>query len=195
MKWTAMWRRALSLAGAMFLLGSCDRAPVAPLVPAVPVGTPPATDAVPVSTGDSATTGDSVTGSWWLGGLLLRCSPLPYDSTSTVIGPDGGSLNVGPHTFTVPAGALDTATLITAVVDPTTVNQVRFSPQGLVFQRPASLTMSYANCGLFGLLIPKRIAYVTDGFRILQIIPSIDDALNRRVTGQVSHFSQYAIAW
>jgi hypothetical protein len=175
MKGIAQWRRPLSLAVVLLVVAGCERAPVAPVVPPIAA--------------------DDVSDSWWLLGTLLKCSPLPYDSTTAVIGADGGLLAVGPHTFTVPAGALDTATVITAVVDPDSVNQVRFSPQGLVFQQPASLTMSYANCGLFGLFIPKRIAYVTDDFRILQLIPSLDDVLHRQVTGQVSHFSQYAIAW
>lgn len=175
MRRTVLWLRTLSLASAAILLGSCERAPVAPVAPPVAA--------------------DDVSDSWWLQGLLLKCSPLPYDSVAAVIGPDGGSLSVGPHTFTVPPGALDTATVITAVVYPNTVNQVRFTPQGLAFQQPASLRMSYANCNLLGLLIPKRIAYVTDDFQILQLIPSLDDVLNQRVTGQVSHFSQYAIAW
>jgi len=166
---------ALFLAGGMVLLGSCDRSPVAPVTRPMAA--------------------DDLTDARWFQGLLLKCSPLQYDSTAAVIGPDGGALTVGPHTFTVPAGALDSATLITAVVDPDSVNQIRFTPQGLQFQQPASLAMSYANCGWFGLFIPKRIAYVTDDFQILQLIPSIDDVLHRTVTGQVSHFSQYAIAW
>ncbi|HZH39402.1 MAG TPA: hypothetical protein VFD85_00235 [Gemmatimonadales bacterium] len=160
------------------VVGSCDRTPVAPVTPPV--------QSVP-----------DVRSDWfgWSLNLLLTCSPLPFDSASQVIGPDGGAISVGPHTLTVPAGALTAPTLITAVVDPDSVNAVRFSPQGLVFQRPAQLAMSYANCGFLGAFIPKRIAYTTDDFRILEIIPSLDNVLNRTVTGRVSHFSQYAIAW
>ena len=172
--------QALSLALGLVVLGSCDRQPLAPV-------TPPTADVVT----------DSGPSSDWLWGFnfLLRCTPLPVDSESQVIGPDGGSLTVGPHTFTVPAGALDTATLITAVTGGDSVNAIRFTPQGLVFQQPTTLVMSYANCGILSPFIPKRIAYTTDDFRILNLIPSIDDFLNRRVSGKVSHFSQYAIAW
>lgn len=167
--------RALAVVAAALVLGSCDRQPLAP-VPVAPVS----------PTGQRAD---------FFGFGLLRCSPLPYDSSAQVIGPDGGTLSVGPHTFTVPAGALSAPTLITAVVDSTTVNQIRFTPQGLQFLTPASLTMSYANCGVLWGLVPKRIAYTTDNLFILDLIPSIDNALTRTVTGQVSHFSQYAIAW
>lgn len=168
----------LGLLAGTVLLGSCNRSPVAPV--------PPTARPVPDVRSDWF-------GSSWL--QLLTCTPLPYDSTSQVIGPDGGTLTVGPHTLTIPAGALATPTLITAVVNSDSVNAIRFSPQGLVFQQPTQLVMSYANCGVLGLLIPKRIAYTTDDFQILEIIPSLDNILNRTVTGQVSHFSQYAIAW
>ena len=160
------------------ILGSCDRTPVSPTVPA----------AQPVP---------DVRSDWfgWGSNLLLKCSPQPFDSAAQTIGPDGGTLTVGSTTLTVPPGALSTPTTISGVVQPDSVNAVRFAPQGLVFQQPAQLVMSYANCGVFGSLIPKRIAYTTDDLLILQIIPSLDDILNQKVTGQVSHFSQYAIAW
>lgn len=165
------------LAGAV-LLGSCDRMPDTPKVPA-------------------AQTVPDVRSDWfgWGLGLLLKCSPQPFDSSSQMIGPDGGTLTVGSNTLTIPPGALNAPTLITGVVQPDTVNAIRFAPQGLVFQQPAQLVMSYANCGFLGALIPKRIVYTTDDLFILQFIPSLDDVLNRTVTGQVTHFSQYAVAW
>jgi hypothetical protein len=166
---------ALGLVAGTLVLGSCDRSPMAPVAQ-------PASD---------------VRSDWfgWGLNLLLTCSPQPYDSASQMIGPDGGTLTVGGNRLTVPAGALQAPTLITGVVTPDSVNAIRFSPQGLVFQQPTQLVMSYANCGLLHVFIPKRIAYTTDDFQILEMIPSLDNVLNRTVTGQVSHFSQYAIAW
>src|SRR6266536_846988 len=126
---------------------------------------------------------------------LLRCSPLAADSVTQTIGPDGGTLYVGPHSLTVPAGALDAPVSITAVAPSDTVNQGRFQPAGLSFQRPASLTMSYANCDLLGSLLPKQIAYTTDLLVILDYLPSIDNFFAQRVTGHLQHFSTYAVAW
>lgn len=126
---------------------------------------------------------------------LLTCRPLPYDSTSATLGPLGGTLRVGPHTLVVPAGALAGPVRITAVQPSDTVNLVRFTPQGLTFVRPAALTMSYANCNLLGLLLPKRIAYTTDQLRILEYLLSLDNLAKRQVTGRLKHFSQYAVAW
>ena len=132
-----------------------------------------------------------------LGSGLLACNPLPYAADSAIIGPAGGSLSVGPHTLTVPAGALAAPVLITAEAPVGTVNSVRFGPEGLQFAagKPATLTLSYANCPLLGSLLPKRIAYTTDLLSILSYVISVDDLVHRRVTGSLGHFSRYAVAW
>jgi hypothetical protein len=127
---------------------------------------------------------------------LLKCSNLPYDSTTKTIGIAGGSLSVGPHTLLIPPGALLTPTPITMIL-PTGlgVNAVKFKPAGLRFLTPAALTMSYANCSLLGLLLPKQIAYTTDNLQILYYLLSLDNLLSKNVTGKVNHFSDYVIAW
>jgi hypothetical protein len=126
---------------------------------------------------------------------LLQCTPLPYDSATQTIGPEGGSIQAGPHVLRIPSGALADSVTITMVAPSDTVNRVRFQPEGLTFASPARLSMSYANCSLLGQLLPKRIAYTTDALVVLQYLLSIDDVLAQRVTGQVNHFSNYAIAW
>jgi len=55
--------------------------------------------------------------------------------------------------------------------------------------------MSYANCDLLGSIAPKQIAYTTDALGILEYLLSADDLLAQRVTGELHHFSEYAIAW
>ncbi len=127
---------------------------------------------------------------------LLKCSNLPYASATATIGPNGGSISAGPHTLVIPVGALSAPTTITMTA-PTGrgVNAVEFAPAGLQFAKPASLTMSYSNCSLLGSLLPKRIAYTTSSLSILYYILSLDNIFSRRVTGQVNHFSNYAIAW
>jgi len=126
---------------------------------------------------------------------LLQCTPLPYDSVTQTIGPDGGTIQVGPHTFTVPAGALDTAVAITAVTPSDTVNQIQFQPEGLVFNGYTTVVMSYANCNLLGSFLPKRIAYTSSDGVILDYLPSLDNFFSQTVRGKVQHFSEYAIAW
>jgi hypothetical protein len=130
-------------------------------------------------------------------GQLLRCDPLPPTHAATVIGPGGGTLQIGPHTLVVPAGALSRTLTITADAPSDTVNSIRFEPQGLHFEagHPARLTMSYANCPLLARLLPKRIAYTTDLLHILQLLLSFDNVLLHRVSADIAHFSRYAIAW
>ena len=127
---------------------------------------------------------------------LLKCSSLPSAQSSATIGPLGGSISAGPHTLVVPPHALLTPTLITMKV-PTGlgVNAVKFDPEGLRFATPALLTMSYANCGLLGNLLPKRIAYTDNDLNIKYYLLSLDNLLSTRVTGKVSHFSDYVVAW
>jgi hypothetical protein len=127
---------------------------------------------------------------------LLKCSNLPYASTTMTIGSGGGTLTAGPHTLVIPPGALAQPTTITMTL-PTGlgVNAVQFQPTGLRFQKPAALTMSYANCSLLGKLLPKQIAYTTDNLQILYYLLSLDNLLSKYVTGQVNHFSTYVVAW
>ena len=135
-----------------------------------------------------------------LGGLLqatglLQCSPLPYASTTKVIGPAGGTIQVGPHTLIIPPGALSQNVTITAEAPSARVNSVRFTPQGQRFTVPAVLTMSYSNCNLLGKLLPKEIAYTDDNLNILSYLISLDNLLSKKVTGKLDHFSRYAVAW
>ena len=130
-----------------------------------------------------------------LGFSLLSCTPLPYDSTSQLVGPDGGTINVGVYSLAIPAGALNDTVTITAVAPSGSVNLVEFQPAGLHFTANAQLTMSYANCGLLGSLLPRTIAYTSDDLNILYLLPTIDNIFSHSVTGQLKHFSDYAVAW
>ena len=127
---------------------------------------------------------------------LLKCSDLPYASSTQTIGILGGTISAGPHTLVIPPGALSGPTTITMTA-PTGrgVNSVEFEPEGLQFRAPAALSMSYANCSLLGKLLPKRIAYTDDNLNILYYLLSLDNLLSKRVTGKVNHFSDYVVAW
>ncbi|HXI64909.1 MAG TPA: hypothetical protein VNH14_10410 [Gemmatimonadales bacterium] len=166
---------ALVVCALVFSSGCGDRSLTAPQVPA------PSADLIGSLLGATG---------------LLKCSNLPYASTTKTIGGGGGTLSAGPHTLVIPAGALAQATTITMTL-PTGlgVNAVQFQPAGLRFQKPAALTMSYANCNLLGKLLPKQIAYTTDNLQILSYLLSLDNLLSKNVTGQVNHFSTYVVAW
>src|SRR5206468_3171555 len=126
---------------------------------------------------------------------LLGCTPMPTATATQTVGPAGGVIRIGPHALSIPAGALDAPVTITATAPSDKVNRVQFQPEGLVFQRAATLTMSYANCNLLGTILPKRIAYTTDALTILSYVLSLDNLFGKYVTGRLNHFSNYAIAW
>jgi hypothetical protein len=124
---------------------------------------------------------------------LLGCSPQPYASRTQVVGVNGGTILVGTHKLVIPAGALSRNYTIRAEQVTYRVNSVRFSPEGLRFARPAKLTLSYSNCS--PLLLLKRVVYTDELLRILELIPSLDNLRTKTVTGDIRHFSRYAVAW
>ena len=165
--------RPFAIALAVLTVGSaCDRSPTGP----------PAGPAAAVLLGNLAKSGG-----------LLACKPLGYDSVTQMIGPAGGVLKISKHKLVVPSGALSAVVSITAVAPADTVNRVALRPEGLTLSQPALLTMYYGNCTVSPQ--SKQIAYTTDSLIILQYVPSFDTPTAKLVTGQLSHFSNYAIAW
>ena len=124
---------------------------------------------------------------------LLTCRALPYASTTRTIGPDGGVVAVGQYSLVIPAGALQGNVQIRAEQVSGRVNSVRFSPEGLKFARPATLTMGYDNCVL--VLLPKRIVYTNELLRVLDILRSEDWLRGKSVSAPIDHFSRYAVAY
>lgn len=128
------------------------------------------------------------------GDALLKCRPMAAASATLTIGPSGGDIKVGRHVLSIPGGAVKQRTTITAVAPSDTVNRIQFQPEGLTFQKPVLLVMSYANCSV-DRPSPREIVYVDDGLKILGHQPSKDDPAGKRVGGLLTHFSQYAVSW
>jgi hypothetical protein len=124
---------------------------------------------------------------------LLTCSQQKYVAVVKTIGHKGGTIKVGDHILEIPRGALSKNVKIKAEQMRGSTNSVRFSPQGLRFQKPAELTMSYKNCVL--VLLPKHIVYTTEKLKILEVLRSLDLFKGRSVTAPIDHFSRYAVAY
>jgi len=189
-------RALMKLALSLFVVALASCAPDSPTQPAAPRPNASLVDGL-IGTVDGVvgTTGGAV------GGVIAVVAPQllvcptskSYSSTKT-IGRYGGTINVGPHTFTVPAGALDSSVKITASAPAGDYVKVDFQPQGLRFAKSASLSLSYRECGLVeGLLL--KVAYVSDQQKILELVGSSNSILNQTVTGKIDHFSGYAIAF
>ncbi len=125
-----------------------------------------------------------------LGAPVLQCPPLPYFADVQIIGPEGGVLRMGPHRFTIPAGALREPTVITGEAEVGLVRTIRFSPHGLKFGRPAKLDLSYAGCRTSSKDRPA-VTYVDDRLNVLEWLSSTAIGSDE-VRGDVWHFSRFA---
>jgi len=139
------------------------------------------------------------------GDSLVSCRPLPYESVTQTIGPEGGVVEVRRNWLVVPRGALTDPVSITAVAPSDTLALVRFQPAGLRFQKTALLVVAYDNCRVKRGVTP-RIAHVTDALDVIEFLPAVaaspDDPRfkkvhkgHQRVVGKLQHFSNYAVAW
>ena len=123
------------------------------------------------------------------------CSTVIVGMIRQTVGPAGGVIALGPARLTIPPGALSAVVTIQAKIPAGySGNYIQFKPDGLVFQQPASLRMSYSNCSLVN-ATQLKVAQVTDGLQIIQYVPSTNDPGGLTVTGQLQHFSNYAVAW
>lgn len=124
----------------------------------------------------------------------LVCPTNDSYTASRTIGRNGGTLKVGPHTLTIPYGALSQDTRITATAPSGSYAEVQFKPHGLTFKRDVTLSISYAKCGLLQKNNPPVIVYADDNRNILEILKSTLDTRQETVTGKTDHFSSYILA-
>jgi hypothetical protein len=125
---------------------------------------------------------------------LLLCSPQKYAANAAIIGPKGGSIRVGNHELRIPAGALSKEVLISAEAPVTNNAVVNLEPHGLKFAKPVSLELSYKNC-LLPPLLDLYVVYLNPANKILEVNRSRVSLPSKSVTGELDHFSRYAIAW
>jgi len=197
--------RSAALAGAALVSISC--AADSPLAPSTQSAATPAAQNVPASGMDESLIGGLLGGTLNLvdttltttvntvGSLLnlLSCSTLPDDKATQWVGPDGGTIRFGSSSLSIPRGALKSYVQITAEQVSDDVNSVRFSPEGLQFGKPATLTMGYSNCQQVD--SPKQIVYTDDDLNVVEILKSKDSSRGETVSAPLNHFSRYAVAW
>ncbi len=116
--------------------------------------------------------------------------------TSAVIGPRGGTLQVGAHTIVIPPSALSKDIRITAKTGSQAGNAIQFGPEGLRFNTYATVTFDISNCRGWGLLRLPVVVY-TDNLllSILELEPSVVNSREKTVSGHITHFSRYAVAY
>ncbi|MDG6220922.1 MAG: hypothetical protein QCI38_05685, partial [Candidatus Thermoplasmatota archaeon] len=122
---------------------------------------------------------------------------LPF--TLHVVGAEGGVVEYpdGNTVLQIPAGALETSTLISIAVSEETnpfdpgLPVYTFSPPGTVFSAPATLRLNYSGQGIDPALEERMaIAYRQDGGEWTNL-PATVDTLNETITAQVWHFTDF----
>jgi hypothetical protein len=180
----------LSLVALGFLLACGDpTAPVAPVAKPVAPAVVPNANLVDVFNGLLNVTNGVTT----LVGDLLPCSVSTDQWNTASIGPNGGRLNIGPHSLVIPKGALTRQTQISAHAVRGNHVRVEFSPSGLQFSTPATLTLSYGVCAPKNK--PVQVVYLKDDQHITETEPSKDSRLTKSVAATIKHFSSYAVAY
>lgn len=123
--------------------------------------------------------------------FLVCPSATTHSATETIDGA-GGTIAFGPHSLTIPRGALSEPVSITATAPAGQYVRAEMSPHGLQFAKKATLSLGVVNCGILpGLL---RIVYVDDSFNILDVLPTINSLIGGTVSARLDHFSGYMVS-
>lgn len=124
------------------------------------------------------------------GAPVALCRPLPYAAQVEVVGPEGGQLQVGPHTVRIPRGALTQHYVITAELPVSEAVSVRLSPHGLRFVQMPVLTLSHAHCD-GSADANRRIAYTDEFLRVMEY-PRSEDR-RRSTSAWLESTARYAL--
>ena len=125
-----------------------------------------------------------------------------------MIGPDGGELVIKATglKLKVPAGAVSTPTLFTAVAIPGDVVAYDFGPHGSVFARPLQVKQSlkgtewshlrdtHVNIEAGYFRTTSQIDQLTDQVLVNEFLPAELDLHVENITFNVSHFSGYMLS-
>ncbi len=124
---------------------------------------------------------------------LVLCQRREFASASAIIGPQGGTLQVGSDQLVIPPGALAHDVFISAVVPADTIASIHFEPEGLHFQRPAGLILGGEGCAIPESATPD-VVYLDGEGHVLENIEAAYQPALKRVAAPIQHFSRYAIA-
>jgi hypothetical protein len=152
--------------------------------PTVPAASRPATKAMSVLPGSRLSV-DGVVDRI----ALINCIPRTSATGSASIGPAGGTIWIGPHRLTIPAGALDEKVDISGTVPADKPFEIDLQPHGLQFRKAAGLVLDVTSC-----LDVPAIVYLIDEYTQSPPIEATYSTLWHTVACPIWHFSGYAIA-
>lgn len=161
---------------AVLLLVGCSQSPLEP--------TSPATD----------TSQPQVLSRSTAFGVGASLSPGEYYTEAVINAETGGRLELVDVILDIPPGALDVDTTYSINIPDLSVFYNEFGTDGLVFNVPVTVTMSYRGADLSGVDESSiRIGWWNeDDQQWVDMVCSLD-RVNQTVTGQLNHFSAYAL--
>jgi hypothetical protein len=124
----------------------------------------------------------------------LACQVNHVAATGTqVVDWRGGVVVFGSNTLVIPPGALDGPVTITATAPAGQALIAQFEPEGLRFDIPAQVVLSYQGCTLPDSM--AHIDYINDSHTsVLEMEPSTIQTPQQLIVAPISHFSVYAVA-
>ena len=109
---------------------------------------------------------------------------------ATVFAEVGGTVSNGRVSLEFPAGALDEDAYITMTMDKSNL-VVHFGPEGLVFNKPVTITWKLAGTARDGYAESTVIKYHNSDTGLLEDIQTIPSDHPNRIKALIEHFSQY----
>ena len=121
-------------------------------------------------------------------------SPVPYHAEAVISAKDGGTLTLLDVTLQIPPGAVPNDTLFSIDIPDITVFFNEFGTDGLVFDKPVKVTMSYRGADLSGVNESTiRIGWLNERTGQWEDMLCTVDTVNQVVTGELNHFSAYGL--
>jgi hypothetical protein len=121
-------------------------------------------------------------------------TPVAMYTEAVISSATGGELSLLDVNLSVPAGAVPNDTMFSISIPDPNVFYNDFGTDGLVFDHPVQVTMSYRDADLTNIDVSTiRIVWVDEvSGRLLEVNCTIDYQ-NQTVTGLLNHFSAYGL--
>lgn len=131
---------------------------------------------------------------------LVSCPTTVTRTSSTIIGPLGGTLSLAGTMVSIPSGALSAPTLITLTIPPSPYMEIDVRANDLlsfVFNKPIDVRLDYSRCD--NPVLPSASLSVwhidTQTKALLENMGGTNDPANKAINFSTGHLSNYAIAF
>ncbi len=107
---------------------------------------------------------------------------------------EGGRLELLDVVLEIPAGAVPHDTIFSISIPDLNVFYNEFGTNGLVFEKPVKVTMSYRDADLTGINEASiRIAWFNYQTGVFEDLACTVDTVNKSITAELEHFSAYGL--